>query len=370
MNIFNLEIDTIRIILGDDCNFHCKYCIENKINKLPTEINPEIYNFIKKSCIGQNKKIQLSFYGGEPLLYFDKIKEIVEKTKSFNLYYSITTNGALLNQEIVDFLNKHHFVTWISWDGKNTENNRDIDIFSNYTIKSNIFQLKLLGISCVMSSYNYPLQLCKDIQEIMNEYKTSINSNKEFAAYFNEITDCNLKEQKYLHFDYDKLQKEVQQIMNDLIDGFNLSKEEFYRKNGVKLLFFEEYLPFIEDYKFYDKFSQLFAPCRDGIKMFEIDLDGNLYSCQNTRDKIGNINNLDLITYLVNYFKYDNTKYLYENLCKNCTVRKICYGRCKLVDLKSRINNMCKLKHAIGEPILDFYNKYYKNYKRFKDSNK
>lgn len=366
MNIFELEIDTIRILLGDNCNFNCKYCIENKKTNLPTKINPDIYNFIKKACLGQNKKIQLSFYGGEPLLYFNNIKEIVKKTKNLNLYYSITTNGSLLNQEMIDFFNKYNFVVWISWDGNNTKDNRNIDIFNDITLKNKIFNLNILGISAVMSSHNYPLQLCNDIQEIMNEYNTFNPNSKEFAVYFNEITDNNLVSKEYLYFDYEKLENEVQEIINDVKNNLNLPFNDFQKKSGVKLFFLKQYISFIEEYKFYDKFSQLFAPCRDGIKMFEIDLDGNLYSCQNTRDKIGHINNLDLITYLINYFKYDNTKDLYEKLCKNCSVRKICYTRCKLVSLESRINNMCKLKHAIGKPILDFYDNYYKNNKNCK----
>jgi len=70
------------------------------------------------------KKYYLNFYGGEPLLSFDLIKEIISflKTKNKEIKkkanYSITTNGILLTKEIIKFLNEHHFSVVLSFDGK------------------------------------------------------------------------------------------------------------------------------------------------------------------------------------------------------------------------------------------------------------
>lgn len=353
MNIFNLDINSVAILLGDNCNFNCKYCLQKKQYKMPTEINPEIYNFIKKVSLNQKNPIRISFYGGEPFLYFDKIKEIVNKTKYINAYYSITTNGSLFDKEKINFLNQYNFTVYISWDGKNTDKFRDFDIFKNQNIKNLIFRLKKIDISAVISAKCYPLELCQDIEELKKEYTNNNKNHKTLKVYFNEITDNGISED-FLNFNYTRLTNEVQTIINRNPNILQNIKDPNY-KCSVEELFLLQYINIIESYNDCNKSSRIFAPCGDGIKMMEIDLDGNMYSCQNTRDIIGNIKNLDMIQYLVNYFKFDNTKDLYNNLCKTCDVRKICYSRCKLVSLESRVKYLCKYKKAIGKPILDFY---------------
>ena len=65
----------------------------------------------------------IDFYGGEPLLAFAEIRRTVEqieglpKKRSIKTHYSLTTNGSLLNDEILDFLEDHEFSVLLSFDG-------------------------------------------------------------------------------------------------------------------------------------------------------------------------------------------------------------------------------------------------------------
>jgi sulfatase maturation enzyme AslB (radical SAM superfamily) len=65
----------------------------------------------------------LNFYGGEPLLAFDLIRQVVSFLKTENkkynktVHYSLTTNGSLLTDKIIQFLNKHSFSVELSFDG-------------------------------------------------------------------------------------------------------------------------------------------------------------------------------------------------------------------------------------------------------------
>lgn len=69
------------------------------------------------------KNYYISFYGGEPLLSFSLIKETVSFLKNKNkelkkrVHYTITTNGSLLTDEIVQFLSEHKFSVELSFDG-------------------------------------------------------------------------------------------------------------------------------------------------------------------------------------------------------------------------------------------------------------
>lgn len=68
-------------------------------------------------------KIYINFYGGEPLLAYDKIKYAVQllleknKNKNKNMEFSLTTNGSLITDEMLDFFNCHRFGLMLSFDG-------------------------------------------------------------------------------------------------------------------------------------------------------------------------------------------------------------------------------------------------------------
>jgi sulfatase maturation enzyme AslB (radical SAM superfamily) len=69
------------------------------------------------------KNYHFNFYGGEPLLYFDLIRKTIpflnEKNKLFKkkVNYSLTTNGSLITEEIIQFFSKHKFSVELSFDG-------------------------------------------------------------------------------------------------------------------------------------------------------------------------------------------------------------------------------------------------------------
>ena len=124
----------------DNCNLDCKYCgygdfygnYDKRTKKnLDTNIAKNLLNYMVNlwnsnlNC-SHNKTIYISFYGGEPLLNFSFIKEIVEYVSQMKLLhnkikFAMTTN-ALLLEKYMDFIAEHKFNLLISLDG-NRENN-------------------------------------------------------------------------------------------------------------------------------------------------------------------------------------------------------------------------------------------------------
>lgn len=110
------------------CNLNCWYCYENHRDK-PFMDETDIQNIsshISKVFAKEDvKNVQLNFFGGEPLLGFNKImKKIIEYTeeaaqkhnKSYNV--CLTSNAYLLNKNICDYLSGHHLVSiQITLDG-------------------------------------------------------------------------------------------------------------------------------------------------------------------------------------------------------------------------------------------------------------
>lgn len=111
----NIYILTINPTL--DCNFRCWYCYENHVSR--SKIEPETLDKIKKlihNIVGKQTTLehfQLNFFGGEPLLQYNTVIDIItyaeEVCHSFGKKISIafTTNGYLLNAERVQVLSEH-----------------------------------------------------------------------------------------------------------------------------------------------------------------------------------------------------------------------------------------------------------------------
>jgi sulfatase maturation enzyme AslB (radical SAM superfamily) len=116
-----MKLTSFTIILTDQCNFDCSYCYQKKGGQI---LDPDLLTrvirffrpFFAPECF-------IYFYGGEPLLAFAKIEQTVEqideisKKRRLKARYSITTNGSLLDDEILDFFEEHKFSVLLSFDG-------------------------------------------------------------------------------------------------------------------------------------------------------------------------------------------------------------------------------------------------------------
>jgi sulfatase maturation enzyme AslB (radical SAM superfamily) len=120
-----MEITNLTFIVTDDCNFNCSYCMQKKEKKYidKTTIKKAVDFFYPYF----NDTPAVAFYGGEPLMAFDKVEYTVqlleEKNKSHTggepkkINYFLTTNGSLVTPEIADFFNRHQFGLMLSFDG-------------------------------------------------------------------------------------------------------------------------------------------------------------------------------------------------------------------------------------------------------------
>lgn len=114
------------LILTHNCNLNCLYCFDreqrkqNYANLSPDKAKEVIEVLIDKGY----HRIVIWFFGGEPLLRFDQIKRITEYCKyretenpELIFRFTITTNGTLLTETIMNFLEEHHFSMMFSHDG-------------------------------------------------------------------------------------------------------------------------------------------------------------------------------------------------------------------------------------------------------------
>lgn len=114
----------VTLSLTHRCNLSCKYCYSGRAHKkdMSFAIGQKIVDFAM-GITPAEQKIEFCFFGGEPLLCFDLMKEIIgyireEEKQARNLIrLSVTTNGTLLTRSVLDFLKNEDVDFCISIDG-------------------------------------------------------------------------------------------------------------------------------------------------------------------------------------------------------------------------------------------------------------
>lgn len=171
--------EKVTVLLTTKCNASCLYCYEkdNYWIDIPNKLSHENSRKICKKLKKKYDRIKiLSFFGGEPLLNFQELKYITKILNNFIQIdrYEITTNGMLLNDEIIKFFKKFNFYITISLDGpENIHNMLRVGTIHSKIIE-NINKLKKLNmdnqltINCTFTKYHEKMY---SFEELENYFK-------------------------------------------------------------------------------------------------------------------------------------------------------------------------------------------------------
>lgn len=269
-------------VLTNKCNMHCKYCQAQSENS-------NNYGFMTKATAKRAVDIALQspdllltfeFQGGEPLLNFDVLKYIVEYAESRKgqkrILYSITTNGTLITDKVIDFFQKYCVSVSISLDGPEDVQNNNRPMNSGESsfiyIEKAIPVLRKHDIfgGAVLTTSNYSLNrwsqiidtyLSFDLKEIFIRPLTPLGFAND---HWDEI---GYKTEEFLMF--------YRNIME-----YILSKN----KQGIKMremhamIFLRKIL-----YQVSDNYMELRSPCGATIGQIAYYYDGNIYTCDEGR---------------------------------------------------------------------------------------
>ncbi len=126
-------IKSMCLNIAHDCNMRCGYCFASQGNfgqdksLMSAQTGIAAIDFLLKHS-GKRRNLEVDFFGGEPLMNIKVVKEIVSyarsKEKAHNkcFRFTITTNGLLLNDDIIDFINREMSNVVLSIDGRKEVN--------------------------------------------------------------------------------------------------------------------------------------------------------------------------------------------------------------------------------------------------------
>lgn len=352
------RIHTVFLMLGNSCNMSCRYCLQHPLvtRQLPSKINPEIYEFLRECTeeLSEGQKLHIQFYGGEPLLYFDAIKEVTKKTKEY-CWFSIITNGKAVTKEMVTFFNDYKMPVAISWDGRNVLETRGYDVFADKEKRKLLLSIKQLGLTAVLSSRAYPLDILSDFQALSDEYYKIHGFH--VGINIDEIFNTGDLPKDLLAVDCKRVEQEIRELAKFYLEKrINGSKTEL--KDYTRLSYIDRMFGMLK--RFYadsdGRLHNSYCSCSNGYEVLNLDLEGRLYPCHNTSSTVGTIKD-DYFSYLSKIMETDNTR-LNLKECAACSAAAFCKGGCKLVGVKARQEGYCKLKQAVFSPVISVFEEY------------
>lgn len=125
----NTVIKALCLHVSHTCNLNCEYCFASQGKYhgdralMSFEVGKRAIDFLVENS-GTRKNLEVDFFGGEPLMNWEVVKQIVayarsiEKEKNKNFRFTLTTNGVLIDDEVINFANKEMHNVVLSLDGR------------------------------------------------------------------------------------------------------------------------------------------------------------------------------------------------------------------------------------------------------------
>ena len=207
----------ITLMLVQGCNLACSYCFGDEgsycdSGKMSKETAFKAIDYLFEHSDAD--KVLITFFGGEPLLAVDLMKEIISycKTKDKNVGYSMTTNGTLLNDEVNKLIVENKISTIISIDGdkeKNDKNRYHKDGTGSYdqTVKNTKELRKEYGLTSratltpgnldMVNTFNHLNGL--GFKNIPMTPANNLTSDAEFVEYINSEIELIEYAKEFIH---------------------------------------------------------------------------------------------------------------------------------------------------------------------------
>lgn len=314
--------------IAHDCNLACKYCFAEEgeyhgdRSLMSYEVGKKALDFLIANS-GNRVNLEVDFFGGEPLMNFQVVKDLVaygrsqEKEHNKKFRFTLTTNGMLLDDEVMEFANKEMANVVLSIDGR-----KEVHDFMRPTRNGK-------------GSYDIIIDKFKKMAKLRNQTNyyvrgTFTHHNLDFSEDVLHLADLGFKqismepvvapdEQPYAikEEDLPKLFEEYDTLAKAMI-----ARE----KDGKGFNFFHFMIDLTGGPCLYKRLSG----CGSGTEYLAVTPWGDLYPCHQfvgmEEFKLGNVDTGVEKTELVDEFKLCNV--YAKDKCKDCFARFYCSGGC------------------------------------------
>lgn len=328
--------------VSHDCNLRCRYCFADEgayhqqRELMSAETGKKAIDFLIAHS-AKRRNLEVDFFGGEPLMNFGVVKEVVEyarvqeKLHDKNFRFTITTNGLLLNDDNMEYINQEMSNVVLSLDGRKEVNDKvrcRVDGGGSY----DIIVPKLQKMADSRNQDNYYVR------------GTFTRYNLDFADDVIHLADLGFK------------QTSVEPVVGDEKEDYVLRKEDLPK-------IFEEYEKLTEEYlkrrregKGFNFFHFMIdldqgpcvikrlSGCGAGCEYLAVAPNGDIYPCHQfvgTEEyKMGNLNEGEISQTIRE--KFEDCNVYTKPKCIDCFAKFYCSGGC--------MANACLLNGDINRP--------------------
>ena len=301
--------------IAHDCNLACKYCF--------AEEGEYHGRRAMMSFEGSRVNLEVDFFGGEPLMNWDVVKQLVEYGRSLEepnhkkFRFTLTTNGVLLNDEIMEYLNKEMSNVVLSLDGRKEVNDR------------------MRPFRTGKGSYDLIVPKFQKLAESRNQSNyyvrgTFTRDNLDFSEDVKHFADLGFK------------QMSIEPVVGPEEDPYSIREEDLpkimeeYDKLALEYIKREKegrgfnFFHFMIDLNQGPCVYKRLSGCGSGTEYLAVTPWGDFYPCHqfvgNEEFLMGNVDEGIKRTDLVKTF--GNCNVYSKEKCKNCFARFYCSGGC------------------------------------------
>lgn len=314
--------------IAHDCNLACRYCFAEEGEYhgrraiMSYEVGKKALDFLVANS-GNRKNLEVDFFGGEPLMNWEVVKQLVAYGRSLEeehhkkFRFTITTNGVLLNDEILEFVNKEMGNMVLSIDGRKEVHDRMRPHRGGQGSYDEIVpKFKKAAESRGQMNYyvrgtytHYNTDFAKDVLHLADLGFKQISVEPVVAP---ETEDYAIREE-----DLPQLLAQYDELAEEMIKR---------RKEGNGFNFFH----FMIDLEGGPCVAKRLSGCGSGTEYLAVTPWGDLYPCHqfvgNEDFLMGNVDEGVLRTDIRDEFKQCNV-YAKEK-CKDCFAKFYCSGGC------------------------------------------
>lgn len=314
--------------IAHDCNLACQYCFaeegeyHGKRELMSYEVGRKALDFLVANS-GNRRNLEVDFFGGEPLMNFQVVKDLVaygrslEETHDKKFRFTLTTNGVLLNDDIMEFANKEMGNVVLSIDGRKEVHDR------------------MRPFRKGAGSYDLIVPKFQKFADSRHQEKyyvrgTFTHNNLDFSKDVLHLADLGFK------------QISVEPVVAQETDSYAIREEDLpqlmeeYENLALEMVKCHgkendfNFFHFMIDLEGGPCVAKRLSGCGSGTEYLAVTPTGDLYPCHqfvgNTDFLMGNVDDGVVNTDLRDEFKSCNV--YAKDKCRECFARFYCSGGC------------------------------------------
>ena len=330
--IANGRVKAMCLHVAHDCNLRCAYCFASTGHfggareLMSFETAKAAVDYLI-NCSGSRKNLEIDFFGGEPLMNFDVVMQTVDYARSLekkfnkNFRFTITTNGTLLDDFKINYINSEMSNVVLSIDGSKKVNDRIRKMIDKNMSSYDVAMPKFLKLvkTRLKSNFNeyyvrgtFTNKNLNFVEDALHFYKCGFNKISIEPVVSMPSTDYAIRDEhlELILNQYELLARQIVEL----------------KKQSLKIDFFH----FMIDLTQGPCLIKRLRGCGCGVEYLAVAPNGDLFPCHQfvgkNNFKMGSVYEKELNADLLK--KFSEATLLNKSKCKKCWAKYYCGGGC------------------------------------------